>query len=264
MKIGFLEFSLVTEDKNILLSTYVASIAVFASFFAFLLIPSHYLSKRFSSTYRQGAANPVAWLSYCLSQFHAPISGLLSLYCILNSEPGENYNNWYFGTTEIQVFTLLFTLSFMVVDTCMILYAPSQFRDLKALLIHHFTIFLVYSIGMLWTPAIATYFMLNFQVQELTNPFLTNRWFLLECKMGSSPFYIINGVILIISFFIIRVVYGVVVCYRLVSTRPDWMFGMPALVAAYYGALFFQFLQFYWFFFIIRATLSYFTKQKHL
>lgn len=264
MKIGFFDIQLVTEEKTIFASTYISCILVFASLFAFLLIPSHFLSKTFSSTYRNGPKNQIAWLSYCLSQFHAPISGGLSLFCILNFEAGDSNENWYFGTTEIQVFTLLLTLGFMVIDTALILYAPHEFRDLKALLIHHFTIFVVYSIGMLWTPAIATFFMINFQVQELTNPFLTNRWFLLECNMGSSPLYIINGILLIISFFLVRIVFGVIVCYKLVSTRPDWIFGMPVLVAGYYGALFFQFLQFYWFFFIIRATLSYFTKQKNL
>lgn len=88
--------------------TYFLSIFLFSGFFLACLALFHFLSLNFKVY--QKTTRPIAWLSYSISQIHAPISGGLSLYCISIVEPGPNNENWYFGTSDLMVLTLLFTL----------------------------------------------------------------------------------------------------------------------------------------------------------
>ena len=151
----------------------------------------------------------------------------------------------------------------MLTDLCLMLMAPEQFRDLYALIIHHFSVLIIYSAGMLTTPSTGVYFMLAFQIQELTNPFLTNRWFLLELGMKQSSAYIFNGLLLLFFFFAIRVVFASYTCFQLRWEIPEALLKeKPQLQIAFYGAFFFQCFQFYWFFYIMKALFVFLTKDK--
>lgn len=150
----------------------------------------------------------------------------------------------------------------MWADLLLLLLAPKQFNDLKALLFHHVTILIIYTCGLLHQPPMGLYFMLAFQVQELTNPFLTNRWFLIECGMKESVWYVINGILVLVTFFVVRIVFGMVVCLRLHTKVPEWAWEKPGLVIALYGAWIFQSFQFYWFYYILLALVRFLLKGK--
>lgn len=241
-------------------STYLFSVLFFAGLFAFLLIPCHIISSKFPVY--QNSKNRVAWLSYCLSQIHAPISGLLSLYCYVTFDPGSKMD-YFTNTNDLSIFTLVFTLGFMLTDFCLMMSAPEEFRDLYALVIHHLTILIIYSAGILTVPSTGCYFMLAFQIQELTNPFLTNRWFLLELGMKQSSAYLINGFIVLILFFFVRIVFATYTCFQLRwLIPPSLLIEYPQLQIAFYGAYFFQCFQFYWFFYILRALFVFLIKDK--
>jgi len=257
-----IDVPLLDEDRCVPFASYLGVVLACAFIFLAMLIPIHWLSTTFSTTFNQPKAKRIAWYSYCLSHIHAPTSGGVALYCYLNTIPGENNANWYFGATELQVMVLLWTLGYMICDLILIWWAPQQFRDLTSLLIHHVVILITYSMGILYRPVHNLYFMGAFQVQELSNPFLTNRWFLIEIGLGDTTLFVINGILLTVTFVIARLIFSNIVLYRMMMFLPPVVFESYFLMFGYCFAFVFQSLQFYWFAMIVRATLNFMNKKK--
>lgn len=94
--------------------------------------------------------------------------------------------------------------------------------------------------------------------QEITNPNLTLRWFLLECGFKDSHpgIYSVNGALACLGFFFTRIIFG---NYLLGSFLTTFPVGVPtSLVAATSLAVLFQALQHFWFVKMVKMAVKHF------
>jgi hypothetical protein len=136
----------------------------------------------------------------------------------------------------------------MLVDLLIvILFFKGFHRHGPSLVIHHFVILFTYTYGIFQSPIYGVYTMVGFQLQELTNPFITARFFMLELSIPkSSSLYQVNFAIGATIWIITRIFIGTFVIFRYFYYLPptlgtEWHTLMGHILAAV-----FQILQYYW------------------
>lgn len=144
----------------------------------------------------------------------------------------------------------------MILDLTLILLFKKEFGFPFFLIFHHILIIFTYSFGLLSYPAYGAYFMCGFQAQELTSPFLANRWFLLECDMKDSDLYWWNGLFLLISYSIVRIGYGNYIVYQMVAYKPEDLFRNPTATSLLIAGVSFQLLQYYFYYKIMEVAVK--------
>lgn len=150
----------------------------------------------------------------------------------------------------------------MATDLFLLLVFHKEFGFSHFLIFHHILIIATYSLGLLTQPMAGVYFMCAFQVQEITSIFLANRWFLLECEMKESDFYWWNGLFLIISYALIRVLFGSFVLFRLVMNLPEETLQRLDYTVIVFCSVAFQLLQFYFFYKILEVVFKFLGTKK--
>eukprot|EP00658_Telonema_sp_P-2_P039758 TRINITY_DN283_c0_g3_i2.p1 TRINITY_DN283_c0_g3~~TRINITY_DN283_c0_g3_i2.p1 ORF type:complete len:208 (-),score=30.60 TRINITY_DN283_c0_g3_i2:80-703(-) len=85
-------------------------------------------------------------------------------------------------------------------------------------LIHAAACLAVYTIAL--SPIFA-YYGTFFLLWEASTPFLNMRWFLLQYGMKDTPIYFWNGLLLVLSFFIVRICLGLLVSYDFHTTSYE-------------------------------------------
>uniref|UniRef100_A0A7S3D694 TLC domain-containing protein n=1 Tax=Palpitomonas bilix TaxID=652834 RepID=A0A7S3D694_9EUKA len=244
----------VTTIAPYTLAKYIAASALVFIVILFVQFPISYL---FSSTFRKLKFNEkVSWASYVISLCHAPTSALFACLCVYEGYLQGVSEKLFTFTTDLQVMVLSWTLGYMIVDQIVILLFASAFKDFTALVIHHIVILGSYSLGLLNSPeAYGGMIMVSYQVQELANPFLTMRWFFEKVGMKNSLPYVLDGVMLVLVWGIVRIGFGSFVCYFLVTEFPDEAWRTPPLVVSLSLGVIFQVLQFYWGYKIFKGLL---------
>lgn len=106
----------------------------------------------FLQNYNAGRVRP-SWI-YCISQYPRS-SGFISFFFVGGSNPPTflSYRNYiaaqglFWGATALQIACLSYTLGYMVVDMLLMLFKPKEFPDLSVLMTHHLVILVSYPIG---------------------------------------------------------------------------------------------------------------------
>jgi len=244
---SFLSFTsdLVNSDQSLSFSAFTRVIAYYLIFFISYLPIAHFISLSISETYRKHSVHQKAsWLSYCLSLIHSPISGVWAFSSFWNWES----ESFHFGANSSAVACILFTYTYMLVDLMIvILFFKGFHRHGPSLVIHHLVILITYSYGILQSPIFGVYTMVGFQLQELTNPFITIRFFMLELMLPkAAPIYQVNFAIGATIWIVTRIFIGTFVIFRYFYYLPSTLGTAWHTILAHILAAVFQFLQYYW------------------
>jgi len=108
------------------------------------------------------------------------------------------------------------------------------------------------------------YYGTRFLLWELSTPFLNMHWFFDKSNMTGSVLQVVNGIVLVITFFIVRLCYGGLMSYRFFITLWDVRFQLPLLLAVAYavGNLSLQALNWFWFYKMLQALQKRFSGKK--
>ncbi|EJD44180.1 hypothetical protein AURDEDRAFT_114429 [Auricularia subglabra TFB-10046 SS5] len=97
---------------------------------------------------------------------------------------------------------------------------------------HAIACFSVYILG--FTPFLA-YYGVRCLMFEASTPFLNIHWYLLKTGRGGGKLAMINGVFLLTSFFLARIIYGTYVSYGFFSTLYEVRERVPPAYVYVYG-----------------------------
>jgi hypothetical protein len=153
--------------------------------------------------------------SKAVSYVHAWVSGVLSLYVLMNDD-----DVWYdiaFGSSRMGHVACGITFGYMVYDMATYLFRADA--D-KTIVIHH----LVSILALLHTSITRIGFSttMGFLVTELTTPFLQKRWFLDSIGKSKSFLYMANGLLLWVLWLFFRVGLSVALNWNIWALYPTW------------------------------------------
>ncbi|TPX45270.1 hypothetical protein SeMB42_g04074 [Synchytrium endobioticum] len=221
-----------------------------------LYILSHPISSYMSSTYKKITPTKQAeWCSRLVSTAHALVVCYLSI--PLLSDPVLSRDK-VFAFTEGASHTASVTIGYFLWDTIVSLYSvetagPSfLFHALISLIAFLLTMqpFLMYFIG-------------PFLLFEISTPLLNINWFCDKLNMTGSTLQLINGILLILSFFCVRMIYGLYLNYDMFYSFYLQRDKISPYVIVIYGACNVSetILNFFWFYKIIDAIRRRFIKR---
>ena len=191
------KMNLIAQSKSI---TNITQIFVFcAVFFCLFQMLIQYL-KRYPSLAQSLPANmyPSAVIRI-LSTFHSTLATLLSIFILYYDNDLSEHKLIY--SSFMISFTLNFSIGFLAFDFLMMLIYRHEFE--WNFVVHHFVSIVAFYCCS--TRGVFPYIALFRLTSEGSTPFLNLRWFLLTLNKKTSKLYLYNGVLLVLSFFIVRI-----------------------------------------------------------
>ncbi|XP_075414745.1 TLC domain-containing protein 4 [Tenrec ecaudatus] len=178
---------------------------VFTSFVVFQLL-FHLLSSWFSAKVspafsRLSYAKKIEWNSRVVSTCHSLLVGIFGLYILLFDEPSRNDPLW--GDSSLVNVNISIASGYLISDLLLIILYWRVIGD-KIFVLHHCTVLYAY------------YFILTYGslgcignvrlLAELSSPFVNQRWFFEVLQYPKfSRANVINGVLMTLVFFIVRI-----------------------------------------------------------
>lgn len=105
-------------------------------------------------------------------------------------------------TTDVFLNYLEMTKGYLIYDTLMLIILRKEVADLKVILLHHVIFFIALHSELCYEyPIVAATGLYS----EVTNLFLYFGWYLVKIRRDNSILFIVNGLILLILFFVYRV-----------------------------------------------------------
>lgn len=190
-----------------------------------------------------------------ISIFHATFVTLMCMF-ILYYDQELSQNKLLYSSFAIS-FTLNFSIGFLLFDMLIMITDPKEFEWFY--LLHHFvSIIAFYSCS---TAGVFPYIALFRLTSEASTPFLNIRWFLLTLNKKHTNFYLLNGIILIVVFFLVRIVTILpnwLIFYSLMHT-PTWnAIGLHYKLICVFSCIPLDFLNIYWFGKIVNIIVKFF------
>jgi len=183
------------------------------------------------------------WAASIVSTVHAV---LLSILCYSSAQSSGVWEKWdFFLTTPETYLCCAVFCGYLIADLVLALYYNSQWPGWQLNLVHHVVV--IVSLMQMMT-GYGHCFALAAGMTELTTPFVNNRWFMDKFGMKSSPLFVANGMIMLVSWFFVRVCYFTYVGYRLIGMREqlftiNW-FGLFFFILNYLAAFCLQLIWF--------------------
>ncbi|KAI3654270.1 hypothetical protein MP228_000989 [Amoeboaphelidium protococcarum] len=142
----------------------------------------------------------IQWDIRVVAFLHSVLISALSL-VVLNDE--QLYRNRLLGYSYISGQVYAIAIGFFTWDLyiCIVHYKDYGL----GFLVHALSCLLVFLYSM--TP-FAMYYGAVFLLFELSTPFLNMHWFMIKLQREGSKWYRVNGVLLAVSFFLVRIIYG--------------------------------------------------------
>jgi len=222
------------------------------SFLAFLFI-HQVIAPYFSARYfpvafaskRKLARN--TWSIHVVSQVHVLIIVPCALWCILHEDPAPQSDR-AFGWNEKAGYVNAIACGYFMWDA---LDAIINYID-PGFVAHGIACFSIFF--MTFRPFMA-YYGTRVLLWETSTFFLNNHWFLDKTNRTGSQFQLINGVLLVLSFFLVRIVFGGYVSIQFFVTLFEVRHETPLVYALVYGGgnFMLQGLNWFWFFKMIAA-----------
>lgn len=133
-------------------------------------------------------------------------------------------DSWTFNepdkpTNDFQAFLIVFSLGYFMEDLLWCLYYQSE----SNLMVAHHVYSCVALLRILRGQKSGGQTTCTLGVLEITNPLLQARWFVRSHGMRDSVLFIAVEITFIVTFFIVRIVIGSVVCFLIITTPDnDW------------------------------------------
>eukprot|EP00879_Flechtneria_rotunda_P026407 GHRR01028156.1.p1 GENE.GHRR01028156.1~~GHRR01028156.1.p1 ORF type:complete len:214 (+),score=55.67 GHRR01028156.1:572-1213(+) len=179
-------------------------------------------------------------------------------------DPAVNHNTIY-GHTHLSTLMCLISSGYFVYDLIVILL---RFN-------HEGFAFLIHAVCCLFVYAYAVYswylhfFGAGFLLWELSTPFLHMRWFMLKSGASTTRKYLVNGLLLVLTFFLCRPVWGTWLSYKFfvdteVELRSPRLGGFPAggIWGYRVANVALNLLNYYWFWKIASKALQLFSARS--
>lgn len=144
-------------------------------------------------------------------------------------------------------------LAYLIQDFIYLLWNHSIVKDTESL-IHHFVYILIAGYNLPNHYFVYPYMWLTFG--ELSTPFVAIRWLLALLKLKKSKLYFLNGLALLLSFFVTRVVMYFQGLKHLYKTRRIWIKESNILCGVVAGLCSMFVLNNFWFLRILRGSLA--------
>ncbi|TPX30733.1 hypothetical protein SmJEL517_g05779 [Synchytrium microbalum] len=221
-----------------LLNTAYPTILLSAATWTAIFLASFPISRAYSSSYRKlDAAKQADWCTRVTSTFHAVLICYLAFQMLgideLKRDKVYGFTDYFLWDVGVSLY--LFNL-----------YGPS-------FLFHGVLCLMVFTFSM---RPFLMYFGAPFLLFELSTPFLNINWFCDKMNITGSPLQLVNGIILMASFFGVRVVYGSYNAYDFFSTVISQRDNIAPHLIAIYGVanISLTTLNFFWFYKIVDAV----------
>ncbi|TPX45269.1 hypothetical protein SeMB42_g04075 [Synchytrium endobioticum] len=232
-----------------LLNKHGITVLKYLAFWQGLYMLAHPFSSYVSASYRRLEPNRQAdWCTRIVSSVHAALVCYAA--CNMLGDP-ELARDKVFGYTDYACWTTCVACGYFIWDTLISAYLIDVYGP--SFLIHGFLCLMVFVFA--FKPFLM-YFAAPFLLFELSTPFLNVNWFCDKLGMTGSILQLANGVMLMISFFCVRLVYGVYNVYdffRSVLSQREKV--APHLILIYGTAsITLTVLNFYWFYRIFDAV----------
>ncbi|NWX20967.1 TM56B protein, partial [Aegotheles bennettii] len=185
--------------SNLTIGVAVASFTVFQLLFHIL---SSWVSTRISPGFNNlSQKRKIEWNSRTVSTFHALVVGGFCLYILLYDDAVNADHLW--GDPSIVKLNVAITTGYLISDLLLIIYYWKAIGD-KFFVIHHLTA--LYAFYFVLSKGLLAYFG-NFRLlAEFSTPFVNQRWFFEVLGYPkSSVVNIINGVLMTVVFFVVRI-----------------------------------------------------------
>ena len=130
-------------------------------------------------------------------------------------------------------------------------------------LIHHIMGFISHMLCRVYDNGVGSHFTMMIFLAELSTPFLHTCWLMNFLKMTKNPMFLVSAALLVICFFISRVLlapyaaYSCIMSYNNEITRAYWTLNGAPVANFYLNAVIislFALLNFYWFYCIIKMA----------
>jgi hypothetical protein len=206
------------------------------------------------------SAHKVDWASRVVSTAHALILCLASGWHVSSNE-------WFsgFGTADRSwELWIQFSCGYFVYDALLVLLVCPGHTDKWQTLLHHCLALLLHFVPVCVYHVFHAISAVGY-LSEASTPFLNARWHMIKAGRGSSPVFALNGVCLVGTFFVFRVLCGVVNVYQVFVAVPrhappsfEGVMGPVLGRVVEAGVLCYYCLNLYWFALIVHGVLMLF------
>jgi|EP00161_Ancyromonas_sigmoides_P021203 hypothetical protein len=149
------------------------------------------------------------------------------------------------GTTVLRSYFLGVTTVYIIYDTVLSVVYWKYMPD-PSIVYHHVMAIASYGLGF-WNHY-CTYQQAMFQVIELTTPVVALRWYLQVTGRGASRLYFWNGLVMMVTFFFVRIVWTTYVLLgRVFPVAPLFHPEVPTSAISWFFAVAFVLVQWFWF-----------------
>lgn len=155
------------------------------------------------------------------------------------------------------------TIGYFISDLFLVL-ASLPFKSISSpasTILHHVTAIVTFSLS--FYHRLAYIYCLIFIFTEASTPFVNLRWMLAELKMTSSKLYYLNGILMVLSFFLSRIILFPFQTYIVMMRISDvYRNNHTIAYAALSGLTIAGFLNHYWFYLMMKGLMKMFKKKK--
>ena len=158
-------------------------------------------------------------------------------------------------TTSPVLLNVFYTfIGYLVSDFLLYVYYRTTWSSANSIIVHHIITMTILSLLLKYTMITHTQ-IAQCLLCEITNPFVNQLYFFKTSGMHSSPLFRINGIIIVVVWFIFRVVNYTVLCMRILQHYDHILASHLAKFAFLLFAILY-YMQLAWFYKIVRGCLK--------
>jgi len=200
------------------------------------------------------------WVGRIVSSIHAIVVTTMFVVFYFKYPQFSVEHDLFYSPFNCTVF-ICFSLAYFLVDLLMIV--TKNFEKNKLHIPHHVVAILSILLGLLNDEYYLGMMMLL--CMEGSTPFINNIFFLKELNLKNSVLYVINGILLLVTWIFFRFVAGIGYFFYLMYVNWERYKQKPFLGCYWiFMQLVFMTLNIYWFSKILRGFMKMFTKNKKL
>jgi hypothetical protein len=177
----------------------------------------------FSASYRLVAAKKellakrkAEWDSRGVSTVHAVITACAAFYCLFIKHEYDDLTMLH--NTHFAESTLMFMVGYFIYDLYIVIkYFPNDYGALAhhiCAILQHFAIV---------SGGVCAFAQITFVLTEFSTPFVNNRFFFVDSDMKESMLYKLNGIMMFLTFGLIRIPMIPFVPYLLYTKYDEWV-----------------------------------------
>uniref|UniRef100_H2Y8T4 TLC domain-containing protein n=1 Tax=Ciona savignyi TaxID=51511 RepID=H2Y8T4_CIOSA len=243
-----------------MVSQYVGNnlfVMAISAFFFYFIIPR--LSKLTTSHFRAYQQLPtkfkIEWHNRNVSTTHAVLVTILAIYVVLTDT--EEYEHVIWSNSKLGEMVLSIVLGYIFSDLVYLMKSsPSQTDAYWGSVLHHLVVVVCFSYSAIW--GCCTHFTIVRTIAEMSTPFVNMRWTFAMCEMKNTKYFVYNGIMMVVTFFLSRILMMPYVYLRLYQLRNTQDFQRLAFIGyAIILGLMVDCLNIYWFARMLRGMIKY-------